>query len=101
MIYRYVGSDVSRLEDLEYEQVGDPLECSEQRFYEVVMGGAAFIPEEDFERVGFTEGELIEHGCAGTRYEPPISFVQKLESAQQVFRALRQKLRAESFRAAA
>lgn len=89
---RFVGGDFSLVGDREFDAVGQQATFSEQGFKDVVFGGAAFIPEEDFLRIGFTEQELETYGPAGQRFNPPQSFCDKLGAAHQVYRDLKSRM---------
>jgi hypothetical protein len=93
MVYcRYVGGEASNIGDIEFDAVGQRATFSERGFREVVAGGAAFLPLELFDQVGFTQEELDHHGPIGLRYLPPENFCNKLMVAQQFFRGLREEL---------
>ncbi len=88
---RFVG-DSSMLGDREYDVVGQKAMLSEQGYREAVLGGAAFIPEEEFKGINFTPDELSRHGASGMRIDPPSEFLHKLSQAQQLFRDIREKM---------
>lgn len=92
---RYVGSDCSQIGEREFDTIGQRAVLSEQGFREAVLGGAAFIPEEDFVKRGFSAEELAAHGPAGIRIDPPHSFTLKVDMAQQVFRDIRGRMGSE------
>ena len=82
---RYVGGDESSVGDRDFDTFGQKASFSEQSFKEVVLGGAAFIPEEAFQKLGITDKELEKWGSAGMRPEAPESFANKLLAGQQVY----------------
>ncbi len=82
---RYVGSDCSYLGDREFDAVGQMATLSEEGFREAILGGAVFIPEESFHKVGFTEDELKQFAESGMRCDPTESFVNKLALAQLMY----------------
>lgn len=86
---RFVGGEASEIGEIEFDAVGQRATFSERGFCEVVVGGAAFLPEALFVRVGFTDQELDAHGPVGQRCNPPQSFCDKLLVAQQFYRELR------------
>ena len=88
---RYVGQ-MSNVDDRVFDSVGQRAMFAETQFRRVVQGGAAFIPENDFNEVGFTAAELAAYGPAGTRVDPSRSFCDKLAKAQQVFHSIRKML---------
>ena len=93
---RFVGGDCCEVGEREFDAVGQRAAFSEATFRDVVVGGAAFIIEEDFKKVGFTKEELAQHGSFGDRYDPPSSFCDKLFLAQEIFRETRKSLLADA-----
>lgn len=91
----YVSSDCSMIGEREFDTVGQRASFSEQGFKEAILGNAAFIPEEDFKRIGFSAEELAAHGPSGLRIDPPASFLGKLSLAQQVFRDIQSRVSQE------
>lgn len=89
---RFVSSDTSFIGDVEFNAIGTRVKLSEPRFVEAVEGGAAFIPEVAFSKIGFTSDELAAHGPVGKRFEPSASFCDKLWQAQQVFQNIRSRM---------
>ena len=89
---RYVGGEVSELGEIEFDTIGQRATLSEKGFREVILGGAAFLPQATFDRVGFTEEELQHQGPLGQRYLPHEDFCNKLAIAHQFYRELRQEL---------
>lgn len=89
---RYVGGDCSQIGDREYDAVGQRATMSEQSFREAVLGGAPFIPEEQFALRGFTPEELGKYGPSGERIDPPASFCDKLMACQQVYHDIRARM---------
>lgn len=92
---RYVSSDCSTIGDREFDSVGQRAMFSEQGFREVVLGGAAFVPEQYWKKYGFEQRELDKYGPAGMRIDPPASFCNKLDAAQADYRELRSRIVAE------
>jgi hypothetical protein len=88
----YVGGESSAIGDREFDAIGQKAVFSEKGFGEVLLGGAAFIPQKMFDGIGFTEEELGEYGPIGSRYDPPQSFCDKLATAQHFFHELRSEL---------
>jgi hypothetical protein len=86
---RYVGGDSSFIGDREFDSVGQRAALSEQTYLEAVLGGAAFISEEDFKRINFTQGELDKYGSIGSRFSATSSFLEKLVVAQEIYRETR------------
>lgn len=95
---RYVGGDASMIGDREFDAVGQRAVLSEQGYREAVLGGAAFIPEEAFQKIGFTPVQLDQYGPVGLRLEPPAEFCDKLILSQQVFRDIRDDMLLDSQR---
>ena len=92
---RFVGGDCATIGEREFDTVGQKAVFSEVGFREVILGRACFITDEDFNKCGFTEEELREHGLSGSRFEPPQSFLDKLGMAQQMHRDLFVRMRSE------
>lgn len=88
---RYVGWDSSRVGDREFDEVGQRAVFSERTFYEAVVGGAAFVFEEDFKNLGITRSELESFGPLGIRVDPSDVFCEKVARGQQIFRELRDR----------
>ena len=95
---RYVSADSSMIGDREFDAIGQRAVLSEQGYREAVLGGAAFIPEEEFRKIDFTVDELNQYGPVGVRVDPPNSFCEKLLRAQQIFRDLRERMMVDSQR---
>jgi hypothetical protein len=89
---RYVGGDSSEIGEREFDAVGQRAAFSEQGYREAVLGGAAFITEEDFRKISFTVDEINLHGPVGMRVDPPTSFCEKLARAQQIYREDRSRM---------
>lgn len=89
---RFVGGDCSTIGDREFDTVGQVAEFSEAVYKEVLLGGADFLPEHDFNVLGFTEQELEEFGPSGIRLLPTDSFCRKLALAQTRSQEIRQNL---------
>ena len=92
----YVGGDCSQIDDREFDSVGQRASFSEQTFRDAILGGAAFIREEDFSKLGFTEEEISVYGPFGTRVDVPQSFGEKLATAQQIFRDTYARMHSEA-----
>jgi len=92
----YVGSGCSQIDDREFDAVGQRASMSENNFREAVLGGAAFIPTEDFAKIEFTEEEICRFGPMGSRFDPSASFCNKLMLAQQLYRDLRNRMSTDS-----
>jgi hypothetical protein len=86
---RYIGGEVSQIGEIEFDSIGQRATFSERGFRDIVLGGAAFLPVSMFDRLRFTDTELEKHGPIGARYFPPDTFCNKLLTAQQLFRELR------------
>ena len=87
MVYcRYVGNDESQVGDREFAAIGEIAMFSEALFIDAVRGGASFILEDEFKKIGFSAQELAAYGHAEGRDEATSSFNEKVEMAQQVFR---------------
>jgi hypothetical protein len=89
---RYVGNDSSMIGDREFDVIGQRAVFSEQGYREAVLGGAAFIPEEDFKKLDLTQSELDEFGPVGSRVDPTNSFCVKTIRGQQIFREIRDRM---------
>jgi hypothetical protein len=90
---RYVGS-TSVVGERTYDEVGQRASFSEQQFRDVLLGGAAFILEEDFKKVGFGDDELSMFGPSGSRVDPTPEFNRKLAAARSMCHELRKNLNA-------
>lgn len=85
---RYVSADSSEIGEREFDAVGQKAVFSESQYRDVVLGGAAFLPEEEFLKLGFTEVELEKFGQIGVRVDPTESFCNKLIRGQERFREI-------------
>lgn len=93
---RYVGGDSSEIGDREFDTVGQKASLSETGYREAVLGGAAFIPEATFDKVGFSQEQLDMYGPVGLRMDPPADFCDKLMVAQELFREIRSEMTRDS-----
>jgi hypothetical protein len=95
---RYVGGDCSTIGlgdgEVEYDTIGQRATMTERGFREAVLGGAPFIPDEYFDRVDFTPQELSQWGQVGVRVDTSTRFEEKLGVAQEMFRDLCARMRA-------
>ncbi len=57
MLYRFVGRS-SEVGEMQFRHVGEQAEFTEELYTQVLLGGAAFITEEEFESIGFSANEL-------------------------------------------
>lgn len=91
MIAVYVGT-VCQVGDRQFTSVGQKIELPEKEFLEIVRGGAVFVPEADFDKLGFTQQEITAY--AADRYfgKLPDDYVAKLEQAREIYRDLRKNL---------
>lgn len=94
LVCRYVGGGASEIGDREYENIGQYAELSEEQFASVVLGGAAFLPTSEFDKVGFTDEELELNGPFGTRSTEDSVFQEKLSAAQAAYTDIRKRLQA-------
>lgn len=92
----YVGGEASEIGDREFDAVGQKAQFSESGFVDAVLGGAAFLPESEFNRIGMTAEEIRKYGPAGERDNPPGSFIAKLSRAHEVYRNLRSQIQADT-----
>ena len=76
----------------EFDAVGQRAVFSEQGYREAVLGGAAFIPEEDFKKLELTQAELDAFGPVGVRADPTNSFCAKVLKGQQIFRGIHDRM---------
>ena len=86
---RYISGDSSSIGEREFDAVGQRAVFSETSYREAVLGGAGFIAEEQFKKLGFTQEELDKYGPVGERNNPSASFCDKLLRAQEVYRETR------------
>jgi hypothetical protein len=90
---RYISADSSEIGDREFDAIGQRATFSEQGYREAVLGGAAFLPDNEFSKLGFTQAELDSFGPVGTRADPPPVFVEKLLKGQEAFREILSNMR--------
>jgi hypothetical protein len=89
---RYVGGGASEIGDREYEAIGQYGEFSEEQFSSIIRGGAAFLPESEFDKVGFTQEELDLSGPFGSRDSGDANFQAKLAAAQAAYADIRNRI---------
>lgn len=89
ILCRYAGGDATSIGEMEYSQVGQYAEFSEEQFRDVILGGGVFLPVDQFAKIGFTESELEEFGPPGSRDDAEFSFNEKLIRARQAYFDLR------------
>lgn len=89
---RYVG-ELSFIGDRRFDSIGQRAVLAEAQFEEVLLGGAAFIKEDDFRKIGFTDEEIAAYGSSIGFADFPQTFGEKLSIARQVFHDTRATLR--------
>lgn len=90
--YVFVGVK-SLIGDREFSEFGQRAQFTEAQYEQAVKGGAAFIEEVSFKKIGFTVEEIAAYGSIAKRSLAPKGFLEKVEIAVQVFRDTRKLLR--------
>lgn len=80
---RYVGLGCAQVGELEYDTIGQRASFSEDVFYQVILGGAEFLPEEEYQRAGFTAEDIRAYGAMGERVDSSDSFLSKVDFAHK------------------
>jgi len=57
MLCRFVGRE-SDIGDRQYRNIGERAEFTDELYTQVLLGGAAFLTEEEFQNIGFSEDDL-------------------------------------------
>lgn len=88
--YRFVGS-ACMVGDIEFDQLGQRAQFTPELWHDIcgancTGAGAAFISEEDFQDIGFTQEEIDLYGLAGGFAEPSPEFVAKRDRAHELVR---------------
>jgi hypothetical protein len=104
--YRFVGSACVIHDRGEFSKFGQLAELPEDVAETVIRGGGAFLPEDQFKEIGFTDQELKDYQFPGQQLSAPQSFQEKRQRALAAFQAWREELetawqRAEESRIAA
>lgn len=78
MIYCFVGTN-SSVGDLGFTHVGQYAEFSDELFRDVILGGSAFIPTEDFDKL-FDRGDVAKarDGFISDRFQEALSTAREL-----------------------
>jgi len=89
-VYRFVGSyceiDNGRIK---LDRFGQRVELGDDVADTVIRGGGAILPEEDFERLGFTAEELAAYAYPGQQESAPEGFKEKRNAAHLAYCRLR------------
>ena len=96
--YRFVGSACSIHGVGDFSKFGQRVELPETVADTVILGGGAFIPEAQFEALGFTAEELKSFPFPGQQANAPESFQNKKREAILAFQTRNEELRAARFR---
>lgn len=91
---RRSGSGSTIRGDREFTAVGQRIDLSEESFKELVKGGGAFLPLDQFETINFDEADLVKFG-PGYYGDFSPAFVEKCDLAAEMFRELYASVKAE------
>ena len=78
--YKFVGVRTT-IGDVTLDEMGARIMLSKDEARNAVDGGAAIVPADKFEAVGFTPDELERYKYTGSRSSAPDSFHAKLRAA--------------------
>lgn len=93
--YVFVGSLPSHMMGVvSFRQFGQAVELEDQQARDLVLGGSAIAPADDFAAIGFTEKELAKFGAFGAHANAPQEFVQKQKLALQASEQFRASVEA-------
>lgn len=82
--YRFVGTE-AMLGDRKLSRIGDVVELTDDEAAGVIgETGLPVVPNEAFEKAGFTNDELKKHGTFGGRAAAPKGFWEKLAKIQEL-----------------
>lgn len=96
--YRFVGSACVLWGIAEFSTFGQRIELPEHTASEAIRGGAALVPEEEFEAIGFTADELKNFAFPGQQVNAPEPFKTKQRAAILAYQTRRHELQAERAR---
>ncbi len=88
--YRFVGS-YSTVADREFNRFGQWVDWDESH-YKLIVRTAPFIPEADFQKIGFTNEELGRYAEYAERSLAPDSFNTKVKQAALILQDVRSRL---------
>src|ERR1035441_2436286 len=84
--YRFVGS-YCEIGGVRLERFGQAVDLSDEVAETAVKGGAAIIPECDFQKLGFTEQEVSLYAYPGQREGAPEVVMSKIKASWVAFHA--------------
>jgi len=84
-VYRFVGVS-SEVGAHRLDRFGQRVTLSASEADNAIAGGAALIPEGDFEEIGLTDQEIDLYAYVGQQMTAPEVFRRKLEAARDAFR---------------
>lgn len=91
MIFCYVGTHTV-VGERAYEALGQRAQFDAETYKRVILGGGAFIPQENFDKIGFDPEELAAYGLGANQGYAPEAFQEKLRSAVQVLDDIRKEM---------
>lgn len=89
--YRFVGAE-STVGDVQLKRFGQKIELTEEEAHNAILGGAAVIPDAEFEALGFTDQELAKFPHVGQQVLAPVAFKDKKHKAHDMFRSALHRL---------
>lgn len=93
-LYRYVSMSVSQVGEREFNAFGQAAEFPEELAEHHQRGGAAFIPEEEFQSLELDQMEVLRYTSPNFFGMIPDSFMEKVAEAQETYRRIRASLEA-------
>lgn len=92
MTYRFLGS-YAEIGNVRMERFGERIEMPQAEAEAAVRDrDAALLPDADFQKLGITDAELLQHYAVGLHSLAPAEFVAKRDAAWSALRAYRDKL---------
>jgi hypothetical protein len=89
----FVGSLPSHMMGVvSFREFGQAVELTAEQARDLALGGAAIVPEEDFEKLGFQGAELAKFGPFGSHANAPAEFATKKAAAIAAYDRFRQSL---------
>lgn len=77
MKLRFLGSECSIGDYPRLESFGQTIELDEALAADAIRGGAALLPDAQFDALGFTDSELSDYGISASHQFAPAEFLAK------------------------
>jgi len=78
--YHFVGT-YTEIGERRLTKFGEEILLSDEEARNAIAGGAPLVEASAFEKLGFTEQELVTYAYPGARIDAPESFIEKMRKA--------------------